>query len=63
METELLTIPQTCAVLNLGKTSLYRRISNKEIRAVKLGKKTLIPRAAINEFIGQLKPFKNDGGE
>jgi len=63
METELLTVPQACAVLNLGKTQIYRRMSAGEIRAVKIGKKTLIPRAAINDFIGQLKPFKEDGGE
>ena len=63
MERELLTVPQACAVLNLGKTQIYRRMSLGELRAVKCGKKTLIPRTAINDFIGQLKPFKDDGGE
>lgn len=57
MNSELLTIPQTCAALNCGKTALYRRINKGEIRAVKMGKKTLVSKEAIQEFISSLQPY------
>jgi len=57
MQKELFTIPECCKTLNLGPTTLYKYINQKRIRAVKLGKKTLIPRDAIDEFIASLPSY------
>lgn len=40
METELLTIPQFCQAVNCGKTRAYQLINEKQIRALKNGKKS-----------------------
>lgn len=57
MQTELLTIPEFCKAINLGKTSAYKLINTGKIKALKLGKKTLVPRSSIDEFIASLPVY------
>ncbi|PCI52968.1 MAG: ethanolamine utilization protein EutA [Alphaproteobacteria bacterium] len=63
MQQELYTIPESCKILSLGATSLYQHINEGRIRAVKLGKKTLLPREAINDFIASLPAYNSENAE
>jgi len=63
MQTELLTIPQFCAHVNIGRTNAYRLINEGQIKAVKLGKKTLIPRVEMLKWIETLQPYTAQSGE
>lgn len=60
MNNELLTIPQTCIALNCGKTVLYRRINSGELKAVKMGKKTLVSKKALEDFVASLQPYPSE---
>lgn len=57
MTPELLTINQFCEIANCGKTNTYKLINNGQLKAVKLGKKTLIPKDAMENFIANLKSY------
>ncbi|MBK9585763.1 MAG: helix-turn-helix domain-containing protein [Alphaproteobacteria bacterium] len=57
MQSELLTVMEFCQAVNLGKTSVYKLINEGKISAVKLGKKTLIPRSVVHEFIASLPAY------
>lgn len=57
MTQELLTIPEFCKAAKVGRTVAYKLINEGRVKAVKLGKKTLIPRAALEEFICSLEPY------
>ena len=48
---EVLTAPEAAAVLRVGRTTMYRLINSGEIRSIKIGRKVLIPRTFIREFI------------
>ena len=63
MQTELLTIPELCRQVNIGKTYAYRLIGEGTIKAVKCGRKTLVPRAEIHKWIETLKPYAPDKQE
>jgi excisionase family DNA binding protein len=50
----LLSIPQACRLLGIGRSSLYERLSSRQIRSVKLGRRRLVPREAVDEFVANL---------
>ncbi len=60
MENTLLNVPEACEQLRIGKTRLYQIMNAGQIKAVRIGKRTLIPAASIEEFINGLKPFKEE---
>ena len=47
MEDVLVSIPEACKALSIKRSTLYRMMKNREIKYVKLGKRTLIPTASI----------------
>ena len=53
--TLLLTIPEVAQMLNLGRSKLYSYILSGELRSVKVGRRRLIPRDAVHEFIEYLQ--------
>lgn len=59
MKPELLTINEFCRAINLGKTSVYKLINEGKVKAVKLGKKTLVPQSSVNDFISSLPKYKS----
>lgn len=59
MQAELLTITEFCKSVNLGRTVAYRLINEGKVKAVKLGKKTLIPRSSVDDFIASLPAYQN----
>ena len=57
MKIELLTIPQFCKATNICRTIVYRLINEGRLKAVKVGKKTLIPQSALEEFVASLPAY------
>ena len=55
----LLTIPEACAMIRIGRTKFYQLLNAGEIKAVKIGKKTLISEIAIQEWIEELPPYNS----
>lgn len=60
MAEELLTIPEAGKTLKAGRTYLYRLINEGQIKAVKIGRKTLIPRSALEAYIAALPQYKTE---
>ncbi len=54
MERELFTITEFCKMAGIGRTLAYDLIKSGDIRAVKVGRKTMIPRTAIESWLGSL---------
>ncbi len=63
MEKALFTFSEFCDIANIGKTKAYEILANGDVKAVKVGRKTMIPRSAIEEWMGTLPSFQkiNDG--
>ena len=45
------SISEACRVSSIGRTSLYRLISEGRLETRKIGKRTLIPAASLNALI------------
>ena len=50
----LLSIPQTCRLLGIGRSSLYQMMASGQVRSVKIGRRRLVPREAVDEFVTSL---------
>jgi excisionase family DNA binding protein len=50
-------IKTTCALYGCGKTLLYSLLRDKKIRARKLGSKTLIEFASVDEYFSTLPTY------
>src|SRR5215212_3602624 len=48
---ELLSIPQVCQHLGMGKSWVYRRIHNQEIPSVRLGRTIKIRRSDLEQYL------------
>ncbi|MEA4921385.1 MAG: excisionase family DNA-binding protein [Clostridiaceae bacterium] len=48
---DVLTVPQACEALHIGKALLYRMLSENEIYSVRVGRGYRIPKFAIKEFV------------
>ncbi len=54
MEKLAYTPREACEALRIGRTKLYQLFASGDIKAVALGGKTLIPRAALEAFLASL---------
>lgn len=45
------SISEACRATSLGRTSIYARIKSKELSAIKVGGRTLIPAAALEALL------------
>lgn len=50
----LLTITEAAAMLRVSRWMLYRLIQTRQLRTVKLGRRRLVPRGAIDDLIAAL---------
>lgn len=48
---DILTVPQVCEALHIGKALLYRMLSTNEIYSIRVGRGYRVPKSAIKEFI------------
>lgn len=55
----LLTIPEACETLKLGRTKIYALIAKGEITARKAGKKTLIEKSELERWVSTLPAFQS----
>lgn len=55
MNEKLLTIEETCCILHLGKSTLYKLIHAGRIPAIKLGSKWLIKENDLTDIINHTK--------
>lgn len=47
----LLTIAEAAQILRVSRATLFEMLSRGEIRKIKIGRKTLIPRKEIEEYV------------
>ena len=48
---DILTVAESAEVSRIGRTMMYRFIQSGEIQHIKIGKKILIPRVYLQEFL------------
>lgn len=51
---EGLSIPEACAVAGVGRTKIYEAIEDGRLKARKLGKRTIILRTDLQDFLQTL---------
>ena len=56
IEHEGLSVTEACAIAGIGRSKLYEVISNGSLKARKLGKRTLILRDDLRQFLAALPP-------
>jgi excisionase family DNA binding protein len=54
MPEPLLTIPETCAALRLGRTSIFHLLRSGELRSVKIRGARRVPAAEVDALVGRL---------
>jgi excisionase family DNA binding protein len=50
-ESDVLTVPDVVRLLKLGKNMVYKLIKEGTIRSIKQGKKIIIPKVCLIEFL------------
>lgn len=50
---KLLTIPELCSLLNIGRNTAYTLIKEKKLKSFKIGNTWKIPVDSVNEYIKQ----------
>lgn len=51
----LYNIPDAAERLGVGRTSIYGLIDRGELRSVRIGRRRLVPAAALDEFVEKLQ--------
>jgi excisionase family DNA binding protein len=54
------SVPHAAKVTDTGQTRLWEAIRRRDIQAVRLGRRTLIPAEALRDFIARLPPARPD---
>jgi len=55
------SVNELLGMLPIGRTKLYEKIRNGELKATKLGKKTLFLAQSVADFLASLPPMQNGG--
>jgi excisionase family DNA binding protein len=58
---EGLSIAEACTVAGIGRTKIYQAISGGELVARKYGKRTLVLRTDLQDFLSNLPLVQADG--
>lgn len=53
--TALLTIAETCEALRVSRWSVHRLIQSKRLESILLGRRRLVPEAAVQQLIEALR--------
>jgi excisionase family DNA binding protein len=54
VEREGLSIAEACEIAGIGRTKLYQAIKERRLKARKLGTRTIILRADLQQFLASL---------
>ena len=54
LEPIAVTIPEACRITGLARSSIYREIGAGRIKAVKAGKRTLLPMDSLRAWLASL---------
>lgn len=50
---DIITIDELCDILMIGKNLAYRLLTEKKIKAFRIGKKWKIPKSSVEKFISE----------
>ncbi len=50
---DIVSIPQICEMLHIGKSSAYELVRSKAINRVKVGRKYIIPKQSVIGFVNR----------
>ena len=50
----LLSVDEAARLLGIGRTVVYRLLSQGDLRSVKVGGRRLVPRSAVDAFVDDL---------
>lgn len=48
---DIITIDELCEILMIGKNLAYRLLTDKKIKAFRIGKKWKIPKSSVEKYI------------
>jgi excisionase family DNA binding protein len=51
LEKQTLTVPETARVLGIGRNSAYEAVRTGEIPSLKIGRRVLVPRLAVERLL------------
>jgi len=59
MKTErlTLTVDEAAKILGIGRQLAYNRVKTGEIPAIKIGRRLVVPRAALEKLLAEPKPL------
>lgn len=57
---DVLTVDEVCSALSLGRNSVYDLLHSGEIKSIRIGKKYLIPKVYLIDFINLNRVDNND---
>ena len=52
-ERQTLTIPEAAKVLGIGRASAYSAVRRGELPVIRIGKRVVVPRAALERMLAQ----------
>ena len=53
MDRDFITIPQLAKILGISRIAVYKKVKSGKIRAKKIGKMYLIPKAYVEDILGK----------
>ena len=53
-----LTVKETGKLLRIGRTNMYSAVKNGQIPSIRIGKRILIPKAALDKLLHEPPLFK-----
>lgn len=59
---EALSISEAAVSLGVGRDQIYKAVARKELRVVKLGRRSLVPMEALRSYLNSLPPLEIDTG-
>ncbi len=56
---DVLNVAQVCEMLRIGKNSVYKLLSSGEIKSRKIGRKYIIPKVCVIDYINSSRYISN----
>lgn len=61
MNKDLLTITEFCDKIGVGRTTAYSLLKSGKLKALKIGRRTFIEKAAVDTWLTSLSAYKSQG--